>query len=65
MKMAEKQYYHDFILKYKNYMKISWGLIKDMINRNTNVDFQTMFRIGNDYVTTDKTSYLKNSKIFS
>ena len=54
MKVAEKQYYHDLILKYKNDMKRSWGLIKNIINRNKKVAFQTKFRIGNDHVTTDK-----------
>ena len=54
MKVAEKQYYHDLILKYKYDMKRLWGLIKDIINRNKKVAFQTKFRIGNDDVTTDK-----------
>ena len=54
MKVAEKKYYHDLILKYKNDMKRSWGLIKDIVNRNKKLAHQTKFRIGNDDSTTDK-----------
>ena len=46
MKVAEKQYYHDLILKYKNDMKISWGLIKDIINRNKKWPFKPSFELG-------------------
>ena len=55
MKVAEKKYYHDLILKYKNDMKRSWGLIKNIIvNRNKKLTHQTKFRIRNDDSTTDK-----------
>ena len=55
MKMAEKKYYPDLILKYKNDMKSSWGLIKDIVNRNKKkLPHQRKFPIGNDDSTTDK-----------
>ena len=54
MKVDEKQYNHDLFLKYENDMNRSWGLNKDIINRNKKVAFQTKFRIGNDDVTADK-----------
>ena len=34
MKVAEKHYYHDLLVKYSNDMKKSWGVIKQIINRN-------------------------------
>ena len=54
MKVAEKKYHHDLIIKYKHDMKRWWGLIKDMVNRNKKLAHQTKFRIGNDDSATDK-----------
>ena len=54
MKVAEKKYHHDLIIKYKHDMKRWWGLIKDMVNRNKKLAHQTKFRIGNDDIATDK-----------
>ena len=34
MKMVEKHYYHDLIVKYSNDMEKSWDIIKNTITKN-------------------------------
>ena len=56
MKVAEKHYYHDLIVKYStsNDMKKSWGTIKNIINKNQKPRTQSRFKIGDNLITSDK-----------
>ena len=54
MKVAEKHYYHDLLVKYSNDMKKSWGIIKQIINRNQKPHIQNRFKIGDNLITSDK-----------
>ena len=54
MKVAEKHYYHDLIVKNRNDMKKSWGIIKNIINKNQKPQTQSRFKIGNNLITSDK-----------
>ena len=53
---AEKQYYHEFLIKNKDNMKKSWGVIKNIINKKKNPVYQTKFKLSNGSTTTDKKS---------
>ena len=64
MKVAEKKYYHDLILKYKNDMKRSWGLINEIYLIETkNLPNKPNFELGMMIVQQIKISYLTNSTI--
>ena len=52
--MSEKLYYHDLLVKYSNDMKKSWGIIKQIINRNQKPHMQNRFKIGDNLITSDK-----------
>ena len=54
MKVAEKHYYHDLLVKYSNDMKKSWGIIKNIINKNQKPQTQSRFKIGDNLITSDK-----------
>ena len=54
MKVAEKHYFHDLLVKYSNDMKKSWGIIKQIINRNQKPHIQNRFKIGDNLITSDK-----------
>ena len=54
MKVAEKHYYHDLLVKYSNDMKKSWGIIKNIINKNQKRQTQSRFKIGDNLITSDK-----------
>ena len=53
---AEKQYYHELLTRNKDNMKKSWGIIKDIINKNKDPVRQTKFKLSNGSTTTDKMS---------
>ena len=53
---AGKQYYHELVTRNKDNMKKSWGIIKDIINKNKNPVHRTKFKLSNGSVTTDKMS---------
>ena len=53
---AEKQYYHELLIKNKDNMKKSWGDIKNIINKKKNPVQQTKFKLSNRSTTTDKKS---------
>ena len=53
---AEKQYYHELVTRNNDNMKKSWGIIKDIINKNKNPVHRTKFKLSNGSVTTDKMS---------
>ena len=53
MKVAEKHYYHDLLVKYNNDMKKSWGIIKYKINRNQKPHIQNRLKIGDNLITSD------------
>ena len=53
---AEKQYYHELVTQNKDNMKKSWGIIKDIINKNKNPVHRTKFKLSNGSITTDKMS---------
>ena len=54
MKVAEKHYYHDLIVRYSNAMKKSWGIINNIINKNQKPETQSRFKIGDNLITSDK-----------
>ena len=54
VKVAKKHYHHDFIVKYSNDMKKSWGIIKNIINKNQKPQTQSRFKIGDNLITSDK-----------
>ena len=54
MKMAEKHYYHNLIVRYGKDMKKSWGSIKNIINKNQKPQTQSRFKIGDNLITSDK-----------
>ena len=54
MKVAEKHYYHDLLVEYSNDMKKSWGIIKQIINRNQKPHIQNRFKIGDNLIASDK-----------
>ena len=54
MKVTEKHYYHDLLVKYSNDMKKSWGIIKQIINRNQKPHIQNKFKIRDNLITSDK-----------
>ena len=51
---AEKQYYHAILLQNKDNMKKSWGIIKNIINKNRKPVCQSKFKLKSGEVTTDK-----------
>ena len=51
---AEKQYYHVILLQNKDNMKKSWGIIKNIINKNRKPVYQSKFKLKSGEVTTDK-----------
>ena len=53
---AEKQYYHELVIRNKDNMKKSWGIIKYIINKNKNPVHCTKFKLSNGSITTDKMS---------
>ena len=53
---AKKQYYHELVTRNKDNMTKSWGIIKDIINKNKNPVHRTKFKLSNGSVTTDKMS---------
>ena len=54
MKVAEKHFYHDLIVKYSNDMKKSWAIIKYIINKNQKPQTQSRFKVGDNLITSDK-----------
>ena len=52
--MSEKHYYHDLLVKYSNDMKKSWGIIKQIINRNQKPHMQNRFKIRDNLITSDE-----------
>ena len=52
--MSEKHYYHDLLVKYSNDMKKSWGIIKQIINRNQKPHMQNRLKIGDNLITSDE-----------
>ena len=54
MKVAEKHYYHDLIVKYSYDVKKLWGIIKNIINKNQKPQTQSRFKIGDNLITLDK-----------
>ena len=54
MKVAEKHYCHDLLVKYSNDMKKSWCIIKYIINKNQKPLTQSRFKIGDNLITSDK-----------
>ena len=53
---TEKQYYHELVTRNTDNMKKSWGIIKDIINKNKNPVYRTKFKLSNGSITTDKMS---------
>ena len=54
LQAAEKEYYHGLIVQYKNDMKKSWGIIKNIINKNKTPIFQSTFKLNNGCIISDK-----------
>ena len=64
LKVAEKQYYQEFLMKYKNNMKKSWGIIKSIINKNKSHLYQTKFKLSDGKIVSDKTTISKHFNEF-
>ena len=54
LKAAQKQHYHDLMIKYKDDMKKSWGVIKSIINNRKTTPPQSKFKSSNGEIITDK-----------
>ena len=54
LKVAEKQYFHDLITRYRNNAKKSWEVIKTIINGYKKTTSQTKFKLDENHTTTDK-----------
>ena len=52
--MAEKHYVHDLIIKYSGDMKKSWGIIKNIINKNQKPHTQSRYIIEDNLVILNK-----------
>ena len=52
---AEKDYYSKLLDANKGNMRKTWGIIKDIINKNRNKKIQTQFKVNDELITTDKT----------
>ena len=64
LKVAEKQYYQELLMKYKNNMKKSWGIIKSIINKNKSHLYQTKFKLSDGKIVSDKTTISKHFNEF-
>ena len=53
MKVAEKQRYHDLLVKYCNDMKFFWGFIKSIISKNQKSHIQGRFKIEENLINSD------------
>ena len=54
LQATEKQYHHGLIDQYKNDKKKSWGIIKNIINKNKAPIFQSTFKLNNGCIISDK-----------
>ena len=54
LKAAQEQHYHDLIIKYKDDMKKSWGVIKSIINNHKTTPPKSKFKSSNGEIITDK-----------
>ena len=54
LKAAQKQHYHDLMIKYKDNMKKSWGVIKSIIYNHKTTPPQSKFKSSNGEIITDK-----------
>ena len=64
LKVAEKQYYQELLMKYKNNMKKSWGIMKSIINKNKSPLYQTKFKLSDGRIVSDKTTTSKHFNEF-
>ena len=64
LKTAEKQHYQELLTRYKDNMKKSWGIRKNIINKNKSLGYQTKFKLRDGTVTTDKTAISKHFNEF-
>ena len=53
MNVAEKKYYHDLLIKYKDNMRKSWGVIKNIINKKRSTTVQSQFKLKDGSITSD------------
>ena len=58
-RLQKKQHYQELLTRYKDNMKKSWGIIKNTINKNKSLVYQTKFKLRDGTVTTDKTAISK------
>ena len=54
LQAAEKQYYHGLFVQYRNDMNKSWGIMKNIINKNKAPTFQSAFKLNNGSIISDK-----------
>ena len=64
LKVAEKQYYQELLMKYKNNTKKSWGIIKSIINKNKSHLYQTKFKLSDGKIVSDRTTISKHFNEF-
>ena len=51
---AEKEYYSDLISANKSNMKITWSILKDIINKKKSQQIQSRFELNDGSITTNK-----------
>ena len=54
MTRAEKQHYHDLLIKHKDNIRKSWSVIKKIIQKNKKSLCQTKFQLPDGTITDDK-----------
>ena len=54
LKAAEKMYYQDLLVNYKDNLKKSWSIIKVIINKNKRRESQTKFVLNDGTITENK-----------
>ena len=64
LKAAQKQHYHDLMIKYKAGMKKSWGVIKSIINNHKTTPPQSKFKSSNGEIITDKNIIIQQFNAF-
>ena len=64
LQAAEKKYYHGLFVQYRNDMKKSWGIMKNIINKNKAPTFQSAFKLNNGSIISDKKTVSQHTDFF-
>ena len=55
LRKAEKRHYNELIERNKNNLKMTWNIIKEIINKRKKQNCQTKFKLSNNQIISDKT----------